>query len=103
MPEELMKIIHHYAMKKKLVISPDADKEMNEIVIAEYRSRDRSFGNARMALSLVDEAKMNMARRLMLRPNVRDLKRRRTFYHQYQRCERNSLHGKKEKAETLSR
>lgn len=73
MPEELMQIIRHYAGKKKLIISPDADKEMNEIIIAEYRGRDRTFGNARMALSLVDESKMNMARRLMLKPNVRDL------------------------------
>lgn len=73
LPDELLKIIHHYATKKKLIISPEAEKEMNDFVIAEYRSRDRTFGNARMALSLVDEAKMNMARRLMLKPNVRDL------------------------------
>jgi len=73
LPEELMKIVRHYAVKKKLILSPDADKELNEIIIGEYRGRDRTFGNARMALSLVDEAKMNMARRLMLKPNVRDL------------------------------
>jgi len=73
LPEELMKIVRHHAVKKKLIISTEADKEMNEVIIAAYRNRDRTFGNARMALSLVDESKMNMARRLMLKPNVRDL------------------------------
>ena len=30
-----------------------------------YRNRDRSFGNARYALSLINEAKMNMGLRIM--------------------------------------
>ncbi len=73
LPEELMKIIRLNTVKKKLTLSPVADKLMNEIIVEEYRNRDRTFGNARMAISLLDEAKMNMARRLMQNPNVREL------------------------------
>jgi len=73
MPEELMQIIRFTAEKRKLILTGDAEKEMNEMIIAGYRNRDKTFGNARLAISLVDEAKMNMARRLMAQPNTREL------------------------------
>ena len=38
-----------------------------------YRDRDRTFGNARFALSLVNEAKMNMGLRVMRAENKEDL------------------------------
>lgn len=73
LPDELMQIMRYYATKKKLILQADAEAALQEVIIAEYRNRDRTFGNARLAISLVDEAKMNMARRLMTNPNVREL------------------------------
>ncbi len=73
LPDELMQIMRHYAQKKKLILSAEADLALTDVIVSEYRNRDRTFGNARLAISLVDEAKMNMARRLMNMPNVRDL------------------------------
>ncbi|PLW92630.1 MAG: AAA family ATPase, partial [Marinilabiliales bacterium] len=73
MPEELMQIIDFYAGKKELTLEEKARVELDKIITERYRNRDRTFGNARMAISMVDEAKMNMARRLMSNPEVRDL------------------------------
>ncbi len=73
LPEELMQIMQFYSGQKKLIISPEAETELEKIIVSEYRNRDKTFGNARMAISLIDEAKMNMARRVMGMPNVRDL------------------------------
>ena len=38
-----------------------------------FRNRDKSFGNARYAISIVDEAKMNLGLRLMKRADLREL------------------------------
>lgn len=73
MPDELMQIVDFYAGKKELTLAADARIEIEKIITERYRNRDRTFGNARMAISLVNEAKMNMARRLMANPNVRKL------------------------------
>lgn len=72
-PEELMQIIDYYAEKKELTLSENARVELEKIITERYRNRDRTFGNARMAISMVNESKMNMARRLMSNPAVREL------------------------------
>ncbi|PKP04499.1 MAG: AAA family ATPase [Bacteroidetes bacterium HGW-Bacteroidetes-6] len=73
LPEELMQIMQYYSGQKKLILSPEAETELSKLIVAEYRQRDKTFGNARMAISLIDEAKMNMARRIMSMPNAREL------------------------------
>ncbi|MBN2727975.1 MAG: AAA family ATPase [Bacteroidales bacterium] len=73
LPEELMQIIDFYAGKKELTLAEEAKVGLDKIITERYRNRDKTFGNARMAISMVNEAKMNMARRLMANPDVREL------------------------------
>lgn len=72
MPEELMAIVQMGLKNKKLSIQDDALHFLEQEVTNAYRSRNKTFGNARMALGLVDEAKMNMGLRLM---KVEDLEK----------------------------
>ena len=38
-----------------------------------FRNRDKSFGNARYAIAIIDEAKMDLGLRLMKRDDLREL------------------------------
>lgn len=64
-PAELVEIAGFAARKKEVVLSDQAIVKMKKILTDAYRRRDRSFGNARLAHSLVDEAKMNLGIRLV--------------------------------------
>jgi len=64
-PDELMKIAEYAAKERDVYFSAGARKKIEKIVTAAYRKRDRTFGNARFAHALVDEAKMNLGIRLM--------------------------------------
>lgn len=72
-PDELLQIVNFSAKKKDVVFETDAITQVNEIIIERYRNRDRTFGNARFANSLVEEAKINMGIRLMKEKNVKNL------------------------------
>jgi SpoVK/Ycf46/Vps4 family AAA+-type ATPase len=74
-PQELRQIAELAAKKRGVEFSPPAVEQLNKKLVAAYRDRDRTFGNARFAISLVDEAKINMALRLMQLPGRRDLGR----------------------------
>jgi AAA+ superfamily predicted ATPase len=65
LPDELLAIALSGAEKKGVVLDLDAQKFLEEQFIEVYRTRDKSFGNARMALGIIETAKMNMALRLM--------------------------------------
>lgn len=65
LPDELLAIAIAGTLKKGVKLAEDAIKYMEEQFIEAYRTRDRTFGNARMALGIVETAKMNMALRLM--------------------------------------
>jgi len=65
LPDELLAIAIAGTEKKGVKLAPEATKFMEEQFIEAYRTRDRTFGNARMALGIVESAKMNMALRLM--------------------------------------
>ncbi|HTF05248.1 MAG TPA: AAA family ATPase [Bacteroidia bacterium] len=65
LPDELQAIAIAGTLKKGVKMSEDATKYLAEQFIEAYRTRDRTFGNARMALGIVESAKMNMALRLM--------------------------------------
>jgi len=64
-PEELYQIAEFAAKKKGVVISKGAEERLRKILIAAYRDRDRTFGNARFAFSLIDEAKINLGMRIV--------------------------------------
>ncbi len=65
LPQELMEIAKYTTIKKSVELSNDGQSFLYEKLIDAYRTRDKSFGNARLVTSLIDEAKMNMGLRLM--------------------------------------
>ncbi len=64
-PEELLEIAEHISQKKGVKLSREAAEKLDKIITKAYRKRDKTFGNARFATALVDEAKMNMGIRVV--------------------------------------
>ncbi len=65
LPQELIQIVDVCAKQRNVEFVPDAMIFLGKKITEAYRSRDSSFGNARLVNSLVDEAKMNMGLRVM--------------------------------------
>lgn len=72
-PEEMMEIAQLGIKNRKLHLKEDAREFLFTKFTQAYRDRDRTFGNARYVMSVVDEAKMNMGLRLMQNENINDL------------------------------
>ena len=72
-PDELIEIAKYAAEKRSVIIAPKAKEYISKLLIDAYRDRDKSFGNARYAYSLIDEGKMNMGLRLIKKENVKKL------------------------------
>jgi SpoVK/Ycf46/Vps4 family AAA+-type ATPase len=72
-PDELLAIALSGTIKKGVKLAEDAIKFLEEAFTEAYRTRDRTFGNARMALGIVESAKMNMALRLMSAGDIANL------------------------------
>lgn len=72
-PEELLEIVQKHASEKQVILTEKAQNYLYEQLIEGFRTRDRSFGNARYAIGLLSEAKMNMGLRLMKSENLKDL------------------------------
>ncbi len=64
-PDELMAIAELGLSQRGLSISDEAKAYTYTKLTQAFRNRDESFGNARYVMSVVDEAKMNMALRLV--------------------------------------
>ncbi|MBN2614331.1 MAG: AAA family ATPase [Bacteroidales bacterium] len=64
-PDELLDIARYAAKKKDVTLSIQAEERLLKLVTDAYRKRDRTFGNARFATSLIDEAKMNLGIRVV--------------------------------------
>lgn len=73
LPDELMAIAMAATDKRGVKLTTDAVAYLDEQFIELYRTRDNAFGNARTAIGLVDEAKMNMALRLMKTSDITTL------------------------------
>lgn len=71
-PDELLQIAEFAADKKGVEISKKAAVELKKVLTDSFRKRDRSFGNARLAHSLIDEAKMNLGIRIMKDPDIEE-------------------------------
>jgi len=68
-PDELLQIAEYYAGKKNLTITSQAKERLNKIIIKEWRSRDNTFGNARLVNEIIDKAEMNLSLRVMNYPD----------------------------------
>ncbi len=64
-PNELLEIALYAAEKKKVELEKDALEHLEKELTRAFRKRDKTFGNARLAHSIVDEAKINMGVRVM--------------------------------------
>ncbi len=64
-PDELMQIADFAAKKRDVVLSEESNEYLHKKVVEMYRNRERTFGNARLINGLLEEAKQNMALRLM--------------------------------------
>ena len=74
-PDELMEISVSGAEQISVKLDPEAQEYLQKRLNDAYRNRDRSFGNARYALSLINEAKMNLGLRIMRSEEVEQLSR----------------------------
>ena len=73
LPEELFSIAIATANKKGMLISQPAHDIIKKAMVDAYRDRDKTFGNARFANAIINEAKINLGIRLMNLPNVNEL------------------------------
>lgn len=64
-PDELMEISEYDSKRRGVSISPDAKQLIYIKVVEAYRNRNNKFGNARFMNTIMEEAKQNMALRLM--------------------------------------
>lgn len=65
LPQELVRIADEAAGKQGVRFTKEARHLLREKLTEEYRNRDRSFGNARMAASLIEDLKMSLGIRIM--------------------------------------
>jgi SpoVK/Ycf46/Vps4 family AAA+-type ATPase len=64
-PEELMAIAESSAKRQTVSFTPSAKEELFQIITNAYRTRTKSFGNARYVDDLVKQAKVNLGIRIM--------------------------------------
>ena len=72
LPQELIQIVDVCAKQRNVEFAVDALMYLGKKITEAYRSRDNSFGNARLVNSLVDEAKMNMGLRVMKNAEIKN-------------------------------
>lgn len=72
-PDELLQIAELGLKQRGLEMTPSSKEFLFTKLTQAFRNRDKSFGNARYAMSLIDEAKMNMALRLVKMENTESL------------------------------
>ncbi|HLP50789.1 MAG TPA: AAA family ATPase [Chitinophagales bacterium] len=73
LPDELHSIAVNYTLSKNVHLTEAAQNYLADQLMEGFRNRDKSFGNARFAISIIDEAKMNLGLRLMKRADLREL------------------------------
>lgn len=73
LPNELMQIAGIALKKEEATMTADAEKMLRNYITEQYRSRDKSFGNARLIYGIVDEAKKQMGIRLLKKGDVESL------------------------------
>ena len=64
-PTELMEIAHRTARQKQLTFSDEVSAMMYKYLEDSFRTRNRSFGNARVVKSMLEEAQLNLGIRVI--------------------------------------
>ena len=72
LPQDLSEIAQYACREKEVVLSLEAKKLIDEIIIEAYRNRDRTFGNARFVNDLIEKAKVSLGLRVMRSTTMRE-------------------------------
>lgn len=75
LPQELSHIADYAALEKGVQLRADAKEKINEIITEAYRSRDRTFGNARFVYDIIEKSKVNLGLRVMSQSNPHALEK----------------------------
>ncbi len=67
-PDELGKILERNLEKEEYKITDEAKKFLNTLFIKYYRGRDKTFGNARIVRNVLEDAKINLGKRVVSLP-----------------------------------
>ena len=73
LPQELSQIASYACEQKGVSLTPKAKEKIDEIIVNAYRTRDRTFGNARFVFDLIERSKINLGLRIMANENPREL------------------------------
>ncbi len=65
LPQELAQIAEYACIEKGVVLSPAARKKIDETLVEAYRTRDKTFGNARFIHDLIEQSKINLGIRVI--------------------------------------
>lgn len=65
LPQELSVIADYAAREKHIKLSDAAKVKIDEKIVNAFRTRDKTFGNARFVFDLIEQAKMNLGLRIM--------------------------------------
>lgn len=72
LPQHLSEIAQYSSREKEVILSAEAKKLVDEIIIEAYRNRDRTFGNARFVNDLIEKAKVSLGLRVMRSIGMKD-------------------------------
>lgn len=73
LPQELSQIADYACREKEVMLGLESKFRIDEFITEAFRTRDRSFGNARFVHDLIDKAKIQLGLRVMANPKVREL------------------------------
>jgi SpoVK/Ycf46/Vps4 family AAA+-type ATPase len=73
LPQELMQIASYVAEKKSVSFTDEAKKFLLDNLTESFRNRNKSFGNARLVTSIIEEAKMNMGLRIVKKGDITNI------------------------------
>ncbi|MFZ4477815.1 MAG: AAA family ATPase, partial [Saprospiraceae bacterium] len=73
LPQELSLIADYACREKEVMLGLESKFRIDEFITEAFRTRDRSFGNARFVHDLIDKAKIQLGLRVMANPKVREL------------------------------
>ncbi|HUR31968.1 MAG TPA: AAA family ATPase [Saprospiraceae bacterium] len=72
LPQDLSEIAQYACREKEVILSGEAKKLTDELIIEAYRNRDRTFGNARFVNDLIEKAKVSLGLRVMRSTTMRE-------------------------------
>ncbi|KAA3622441.1 MAG: AAA family ATPase, partial [Bacteroidetes bacterium] len=75
LPQELSHIAEYACKEKDVVLTLAAKKKIDKMIVRAYRSRGRSFGNARFVYDLIEKSKINLGLRIMEMENRQELEK----------------------------